>query len=349
MGGFFTFAVNNRFHNHSLSYLTQRMLFPRLQYFFQTWRRRLRRSSPMFMPTIALIACTVLAVLGIIIGASADSLIVETNGWISAVEIINAALFIMAVERSTKSADFQFNYGYGKYESLAILSSSVLLTVIGIYVTIEAVNTFGNPTETNNFWFLAVYSFLCFILIRTITLHMKKAAANHQIPVLYFDADLWEADSWMELAVSVNLIIGGILHAYGYDAIARYLDSGSAIALLAYTVSIPLRHGKNALDQILDKTLPENVQMDILSSIIARFDSFCEFKAVHTRQSGRDIFIEIDLILPFDWTLEQSRELEKNIAHDLKEKYPTSIMRLYAQPCPRDCFRNGECFCPLKQ
>jgi hypothetical protein len=41
----------------------------------------------MFMPTIALIACTVLAVLGIIIGASADSLIVETNGWISAVEI----------------------------------------------------------------------------------------------------------------------------------------------------------------------------------------------------------------------------------------------------------------------
>lgn len=325
------------------------MAFNAVSYFFLTWRKRLKPDAPAFVPAIALIACVVLAVLGITLGSSSDSLIVETNGWIAAVEIINASLFIMSVERSSKTADFQFNYGYGKYESLAILSSSALLSIVGVYVLIEAVQTFGEPTTTSNFWFLALYSFISFIIIRTMTILMKRAAKKHRAGVLTFDADLWEADSWMELAVVANLVIGGILHNYNFDNTARFLDSGSAIILLGYTVSIPLRHGSNALAQVLDKTLPEEIQMDILSCIVARFDSFCEFKAVHTRQSGKDIFIEIDLILPFDWTLEQSRELEKNLADDLKKKYPTSIMRLYAQPCPRDCFRDGECFCPLKQ
>lgn len=325
------------------------MTFNAISYFFQTWRKRLKPSSPAFVPSVALIACLILAIMGIMLGASSESLIVETNGWIAAVEIINASLFIMAVERSSKTADFQFNYGYGKYESLAILSSSGLLSIVGIYVLIEAIQTFGNPSTTSNFWFLAVYSFITFLIIRTMTVLMKKAAKKHRVGVLNFDADLWEADSWMELGVVANLIIGGILHHYGYNNVAKFLDSGSAIILLGYTVSIPLRHGKNALAQVLDKTLPEEIQMGILSSIVERFDSFCEFRAVHTRQSGRDIFIEIDLILPFDWTLEQSRELETNLADDLKKKYPTSIMRLYAQPCPRDCFRDGECFCPLKQ
>ena len=36
----------------------------------------------------------------------------------------------------------------------------------------------------------------------------------------------------------------------------------------------------------------------------------CEFKQVHTRQSGKDIFVEIDIIMPFDATIDTKFDFE---------------------------------------
>lgn len=297
---------------------------------------------------ISMLFCAAFAAGGIVFGTIADSLIVSTNGLIAAVETLSAALFIAAVEQTAKSADFKFNYGYGKYESLAVLASAVLLAVIGLYVLAEAIADFGLESKTESFGWLAAYSFLNFAVMSIMAKLMKSSAKKHKMPILKFDAELWETDSWLELAVVANLLLGAALNHFHFGTVAKYLDSASAVALLAYALSVPLRHGKHAVNQILDKTIDEEMQMQILATVVGRFDSFCEFKALHTRQSGKDIFIEIDLILPFDYTLEQKKELEDSIAQEIKHKHPTAIMRLYAQPCPRDCIRDGQCFCPIK-
>ena len=112
-------------------------------------------------------------------------------------------------------------------------------------------------------------------------------------------------------------------------------------------IRIPFLYGKEALNQLLDKTVGEEIQMDILTIIVGNLNTFCEFKGVHTRQSGKDLFIEIDLVMPFHYTLEQNYSVETTIKDDVKSKFPDAILRVYSTPCLRDCIKNGKCFCPV--
>jgi divalent metal cation (Fe/Co/Zn/Cd) transporter len=74
----------------------------------------------------------------------------------------------------------------------------------------------------------------------------------------------------------------------------------------------------------------------------------CAFNSVHTRQSGRDIFIEIDLVMPYDYTLGQLYELEQSILDSLRGKFPTAIPRVYVTPCDGGCEHDGVSSCPIK-
>ena len=105
----------------------------------QTLRQLLQRDTPQYASFLSLIACTLLALTTIGIGVLEDSLIVTTNGYIALIDISTSLLFLAAVQQSMRRPDLTFNYGYGKYESLAILLSANLLIALSIYTLSQAV------------------------------------------------------------------------------------------------------------------------------------------------------------------------------------------------------------------
>ena len=62
---------------------------------------------------------------------------------------------------------------------------------------------------------------------------------------------------------------------------------------------------------------------------------------MHTRKSGKDMFVEIDVVLPPNFTIEQKSRIEEKICNKIKELYPNSIPRLYAVPCVDNCNEDG--------
>ena len=92
--------------------------------------------SPVFPTRLSLLACILLAIGGISFGLLEKSLAVQTNGFIAAIEILNSLLFLAAVNQSVRLPDVTYNFGYGKYESLAMLFGTVLLSVILIITLI---------------------------------------------------------------------------------------------------------------------------------------------------------------------------------------------------------------------
>jgi cation diffusion facilitator family transporter len=306
------------------------------------------RSTPLFATRVSFVICVIIAVLGILFGISEGSLTVQTNGLIAAIDVLNSLLFITAINQSIRQPDYVFNYGYGKYESLAILSSAMLLVVILVYTLIEAITDFGSPEPIRNHNLLILISGSSLISMIYMSKYLKKTAKRFNIPMLAYDSDLWKVDSYFEIGVLINLFIGKILTEIGYDYIGKIIDSGTAAFLIIVSLYVPLKHGKDALDQILDRTLPEHIQFDIIAVIAENFNRMCEFKSVHTRRSGKDIFIELDIIMPYDFSLEQIHKLEKDINSALVAKYPTSYVRLYFTPCAKDCLHYGKVTCPVK-
>lgn len=312
------------------------------------WRQWFDRNTPAFASRVSVAACFALAVVGTLLGRIEDSLAVQTNGLISAVDVINSLLFVTAVKQSLRSPDVIHNYGYGKFESLAILASALLLSFVFVYTLYEAVATFGTGTVVNNYPLLLVYSLAAYLLMRRMEAFNRKYADRFHLPMLSYDADLWRVDSYMELGVLGNLLLGYLLKNIGLEAIGRFIDSTTAVALLVFALKVPLTHAKGALDQLLDRTLPENIQLDIISVIVENITRICEFKNVHTRRSGKDMFIELDVVLPFDYTLETAFAVEQDIMDAIRTKYPNAIVRMYVIPCNHECIQEGQRFCPVE-
>lgn len=316
------------------------------------WRRTIRtlltRGRPEFASTVSLLACSALALGSIILGAVQRSLIMQTNGYIALIDIGNSLLFLAAVQRSTRRADLTFNYGYGKYESLAVLVSANLLIVLTIVTLSEAVSFARRPPVDVNSLLLGGWAVISFMVMRYTARLLERYARRFHMPMLRYDAELWRADSLMEIGVLAGIGISAGLRAVNQTDIAAVLDIVASIMLLLVALRVPIKHGSEAYRQLLDRTLPDEAQYEILAIIAQNVNNMCAFNSVHTRQSGRDIFIEIDLVMPYDYTLGQLYELEKSILDSLRGKFPTAIPRVYVTPCDGGCEHDGVSSCPIK-
>jgi cation diffusion facilitator family transporter len=315
----------------------------------QTLRQLLRRDTPQYASFVSLVACIVLALTTIGIGVLEDSLIVTTNGYLALIDIGTSLLFLAAVQQSMRRPDLTFNYGYGKYESLAILLSANLLFALSIYTLSQAVHLVIQPEAHQASIFPIAWSTISLFIMRWTGRLLRRYANRFHMPMLKYDAELWRTDSWMELGVLSSLILSAGLQLAGYIALGATLDALVSVALIVVALKVPLKHGREAFRQLLDRTLPDEMQYEILGVIAENHDRMCEFKSVHTRQSGKDIFIEIDLVMPYDYRLEELYTLESKILDKLHGSFPTAIPRVYVTPCDRSCDHSTGTTCPVKR
>lgn len=310
---------------------------------FQTLNR------PIFVARISFLISSLLAFVIIFLGYLEDSLFYKTNGLVALTDIINSAILLSAVAYSEKTPDIIYNYGYGKYESFGIfLSSLIIITVTG-YTIYGAISSFGNIQPIGNFHFLALFSLFSIISMFQMHKYLKKAYHNYKLEIFRYDSELWRNDSIIEIGVLFNLTLCLLLNQFNLIYLARILDSFGAIVLVAIAMRIPIKYGKKSIDQLLDRTLPEQFHYDILSVIAENFKFLCEFQTIFTRQSGKDIFVEIDIVLPYDFTLEDAYFIQKNIEEKIKQIYPNALPRVYYSPCKRDCIREKSNTCPVKK
>lgn len=319
---------------------------------FNTYTRFLKWfdvSTPVFSTRLSMIICSFLAVFGIIIGITQVSLAVQINGLIAAIDVLNSFIFLTAVNHSVKSPDYIYNYGYGKYESLSILAGAGLLLIVLGYALYEAALSFWHPeVQTGNYYFLLSFSFGSLALMMIMYRVQKKMSKKYKMPIIDYDAAIWKIDSYIEMGVLSNLIVGAGLKYFGMGHTASLLDSITAVLLLIFALKVPIEGSRNALNQLLDKTVSDEIQFKLLAVVSENINKMCEFKRVHTRQSGKDIFIELDIVLPYDYTVKQKYDMEKEIRNRILEEYPTSIPRVYAIACESNCDHNGQTTCPVK-
>ncbi len=307
------------------------------------------RKSPTFVARVSLLVSIVMALGTFALGWVEGSLFYETNGLIAFSDIINSAILLSALAHSERSPDSSFNYGYGKYESFGIFISSSIITFVAFYTIIQVVLSFGSLQPIGNYKFLVIFSvFTSFLMFRMHKM-LNRAYRNFKFPILHYDSELWKNDAYVEIGVILNLLFCIILDKLGQISLARIFDSVGALVLVGFAMRIPIKFGKKSIDHLLDRTLPEQFHYNILSVIAENFKFLCEFRNIYARQSGKDIFVEIDVVLPYDFTLEEAYEVEKQITSKIKEMYPTSLPRLYVVPCKRDCIYEQSNTCPVRK
>lgn len=76
---------------------------------------------------------------------------------------------------------------------------------------------------------------------------------------------------------------------------ARIVDLWGSVFVACYMAVIAWGLVRESLPEILDRTVPEPEQFQILKVLTAYFDHYDGFKGYKTRRSGKDLFILLDL------------------------------------------------------
>lgn len=286
-----------------------------------------------------LIWCFVLAFLS-------GSIAFVSFGIISLAFFISKIFFMGAVKRSI-SAPIEFqNYGSGKHWSLSVFISIILFCSNAAFITFLIIIDFNFGVNVRYFYHGIALSFFSAVLAFLVWKYQQRSFRKSNFDILKYDST--DSKEYFQFLLIFGFILSaGLWLCENYEYEKHVIDSTIAFSFSAGIAINSLKNLKEAFDQLLDKPVSEEIQFNVIAAVSENINMMCEFHSIHTRKSGGDIFIEIDVIMPHDYTLQQVYDVEKRIHDYLKGKDPEAHPRLYAKPCKTDCYYGSTDNCPI--
>jgi len=297
---------------------------------------------------VSLFSNVVLASIKAVSFVLVNSLAVAADLGISFVALGVSLFLYYAIKMSVKPADTFHNYGYGKIENVSEAVEGVILIGLAMSMSFMAVLHLVHPSGAVrlpavgltaaglavaiNFWGSA------FIL---------KLAKKYSSPALRAEGLHFRLEGFISLSVALSFVLVIILRGAGLGAVAGYVDPAATL-IVSVLIAVPsVRLLREAFMKLLDASIEEAGQMDIMKALARHFGDYCDFKNIRTRTAGRRQFVDLTLVLPADQSVKAAHASAARLRQDLADSIPESEVTVHMEPCARDCaYAAGERECP---
>ncbi|MDR1620565.1 MAG: cation transporter [Clostridiales bacterium] len=240
--------------------------------------------------------------------------------------LANASQSFLSFSLSKKlqgDSSFQYDYGMGKLEALGSFASAMLL-FIGLAIVLAAsVFSFLNPDKPGEMLPLAIALKIVNVAIDLWLLSKQiktvKGAGSGFIDsnVMLLKKNLiFDAAALFTVAVSymlrdISLIV--------------YLDPAMCVGCALYIGALNIKLAGKAVADLLDKTLEEKTQFQILGCVSKIWGDIEGFQGIRTRRSGSLVYI--DLMVSFDGntSYDRIRRTYEAFSRSVKEVVPNSV------------------------
>ncbi|MCL4505300.1 MAG: cation-efflux pump [Chloroflexi bacterium] len=277
----------------------------------------------------SVLAAVFLTVLKLIIGVATGSLGILSEALHSGLDLIAAALTLIAVRISGKPADNQHTYGHGKVENISALFETVLLLVTCIWIIYEAIQRlfFKNVKVELSIWAFAIVIVAIVIDWSRSRALMRVALKYHsqalEADALHFSTDIWS--SFVVLAGLVCVLAAQVFHV-------SWLDKADALAALGVSgivIYVSVRMGIRTITALVDG-VPAGIHDDIVKAVQA--PGIAEVRQVRIRQSGPEAFADITLSVARDISLVKAHDIASNAENAVRKIMPGADVVVHIDP-----------------
>lgn len=234
-------------------------------------------------------------------------------------DFLTDIVVLVFVKVSGKPEDATHNYGHGKYETLATVIIGAALLVVGLGIFYNGMTGVvacfkGNPPAAPGMlaFVAAVLSMVSKEIVYQYTVRTGKALNSHALV-----ANAWHHRSDALSSIGTLLGIGGAIFLGEKWTV---LDSLAAVIVSVFIVKVAIQIAKPGIDELLEKSLPKEVEDRILKIIL----SFPGVNAPHqlrTRRIGNNYAIEVCIRINGDCTLREAHSLADGIEKRLKTEF----------------------------
>ena len=237
----------------------------------------------------------------------------------SASDFATDIVVLAFVRISAKPRDDDHHWGHGKYETLASLIIGIALFTVGVEILLDSAEKITAVTKGEVLprpgaiaIVAAALSIVAKELLYRYTIHIGKQTESPSVV-----ANAWHHRSDALSSIGALLGIGA---AYFLGEKWRIADPIAAIVVAALIMKVAIDLCRTALAELLEKSLPRDVEADILSIITAN-PKVQKPHNLRTRRIGSDIAIEVHIRVDGAMSVFESHEISKEIEQSLRERY----------------------------
>ena len=231
---------------------------------------------------------------------------------------------LIAVRHALQPADAEHRFGHGKAEPLAGLAQAAFIVGSAVFLLFEA----GDRVVSPHMVVRAPigYAVVVFSIVLTIALVLFQRYVVRKSGSVAISADSlhYQTDVLINGSVLVSLFLSsemGIAHA----------DPLFAIGIAVYIIYTASRIGKEALNILMDRELPDEERERIKE--VAR--SQPGVQGVHdlrTRSSGAQVFIQMHVEIDGDLPLREAHEIADRVEIEVGNAFPNAEVIVHQDP-----------------
>ena len=258
---------------------------------------------------LSVVSNAALIILKLIAGFISGSISIISEAVHSCSDLLASVITLFSVHKSEQPADFDHQFGHGKYEDLSGLIEGILIILAALYILYEVLKKITGTSEPISDSGLGmIVMFISVVANILVSLYLMKVAKNTDSIALYADAEHLNTDIYSSLTVFLGLVC---IHYTGIHAIDPIL----AVIVAVIIIHTGYKICKEAVNNLLDGSLPEK-----------------NIKEIKTRKAGKNKEINITLLLEGERTIKYAHDLCDALEKDIEQNLGNTEVTIHVEP-----------------
>ena len=247
-------------------------------------------------------------------------------------DFVTDIIVLVFIRISSKPRDESHKYGHGKYETLATVIIGLVLCLVGLKLMWDGGNKvygfFFKGEQLSSPGYIALIAALVSIAVKEILFRYTVIVGRRENSQSVI-ANAWHHRSDAFSSLGTALGIGGAILLGPNWAV---LDPIAAVVVSVFIVKVALELLIPAINELLEKSLPADVEAEILNTIMMT-PGVSDPHNLRTRRIGNNYAIEIHIRVDGAMPVCDAHDLTKLIETRLRERFgQDTYVNIHVEP-----------------
>jgi cation diffusion facilitator family transporter len=274
---------------------------------------------------LSLVSNALLMVLKISIGLTFGSIALLGDGVDSAEDLLASAIAVITVRLALQPADEAHPYGHGKAESLAAISQAALIAGGAGFIAVAAIRRALADDAGINVGPSLIAAGVTAVVNAGVAAYSRRAARITGSMAIASDARHLMTNIVQAVAVAAGLVLVGLTGNQIFDPIV-------ALLLAAYLLWVAAGIVRDALRELIDSSLPDETLRLIERCLAHETHGMRGFHELRGRKSGREIYIDVHVLVDPAITVSEAHLLVEHLEADLRGQVQGAAISIHIDP-----------------
>ena len=243
----------------------------------------------------------------------------------SLVNLVAAIVALVALTVAIRPPDKNHHFGHSKAEYFSAATEGVMIFVAAAVILFSAVQRFLNPQPLENVGVGLAVSVAASVVNGGVAMVLLRAGSRYRSITLVADGKHLMTDVWTSVGVVVGVLLVALTGWERLDPVVAF-----AVGLNILVTGSRLVRGASA--GLMDVSLPTE-DNELIRTVLGRFTSAeVSWHRLLTREAGNRRFMQFDLLVPGEWTVQRGHDLVEDITDALVAEFPDFDVICHIEP-----------------